>query len=290
MTDREILKIALDDSEFKEFKAKFDTYQAEVKKLPESWRAASDEIGHASEKSHEIVKALEEQSGQATTVIEQQTKFADFFAASELTFAGLVTSGKHFASNIRSSTQSLLKWTRLTTIFSGIIGAGGLFGIDRMAANVASQRTSAMGLGVSYGERASFLTNFGRLGNPEGILSGFSHGLADPSGRAGIRRLLGHEPTGDAAASAAEALPKFKEFVDSTPPEILGSMLERLGYTKLGLGLEQARMVRGMSRDEVSGLSKSYSNRGGLDLDDKIAKKWTDFTTQIGRASCRERV
>jgi hypothetical protein len=85
--------------------------------------------------------------------------------------------------------------------------------------------------------------------------------------------------------TAAEALPKFKAFVDKTDPAILGKMLESLGYTKLGLGLEQARIVKGMSREEVAGLSKSFlTDKTGLGLDDKMAKKWVDFTTQMERA------
>jgi hypothetical protein len=133
--------------------------------------------------------------------------------------------------------------------------------------------------------QASFLTNFGRLGNGEGILSGFSQGLADPVDKAQIAHLLGHQPTGDAAQTAAEAIPKFKEFVEKTPDSILGKMLDALGYSKLGLGVEQARAVRGMSRDEVAGLSRSYrEGKTGLGLDDKTAKKWTDFTTQMEKA------
>jgi hypothetical protein len=30
-----------------------------------------------------------------------------------------------------------MKWTKLTSVFSGLLGAGSLYGIDRMAANVA---------------------------------------------------------------------------------------------------------------------------------------------------------
>jgi hypothetical protein len=250
--------------------------------MPQTWMSISYEINNLKTKFEKVLDDLEKHNHRTDDAVESQGVFAASLAASELTFVGLAKSGKSFAHNIHQSTQSLMKWTKLTAVFSGLLGAGGLYGVDRMAAGAAAQRTSAMGLGVSYGEQASFLTNFGRLGNPEGILSGFSQGLSTPVGKAQIAHLLGHRPTGDAAETAAEALPKFKEFVDKTPDAMLGKMLDALGYSQLGLGVEQAKAIRGMSSKEVNDLSRSYSGgKTGLGLDDKTAKAWTVFTTQM---------
>ena len=174
----------------------------------------------------------------------------------------MATSGKLFSGHIVHATQSLMYWTKLTAAFSGLLGAGGLFGINRMAASVAGQRTSAAGLGVTYGEQASFLANFGRLGNAEGILQGFSEAETDVSKKYALRQWLGHAESGDPAKDFAEGLGRFKEFADKTPRELLEPMLQARGYDKLGIGREQANIVRGMSRAEVAQLGRGY--RGDL--------------------------
>ncbi|HEY8095358.1 MAG TPA: hypothetical protein VIE65_04605, partial [Methylobacter sp.] len=283
--NKPILDIEIDDSAFQQFKRQFDKYQSAVKDLPEQWKAAGSEINSQASKFAKMFEKLEAQGGASAAALTEQTQFNRLLDATELTFVSIAKSGKSFAGHIHSSTQQLMRWTKLTSVFSGLLGAGGLFGIDRMAAGAAGQRTSAGGLGISYGEQSSFLTNFGRIGNAQGILGGFSQGLANPVGRAQISHLLGHAPTGDAAETAAEALPKFKAFVDKADPAILGKMLESLGYTKLGLGLDQAKTIKGMSREEVERLSKSYlTDKSGMGFDDRVAKKWTDFSNQMERA------
>ena len=285
MANRPVLEIEVNDTEFQDFLAKWDNYKTQVAAMPQTWMSVSYEINNLKTKFEKVLGDLEKQTQKTDDASVSQGKFAEALAASELTYVGLAKSGKSFAHNIHQSTQSLMKWTKLTAVFSGILGAGGLFGIDRMAAGVAVQRTAAAGLGVSYGERASFLTNFGPLGNPEGILSGFSEGLATPTGKAQIAHLIGHQPTGDAAETAAEALPKFKEFADKTPDDQLGRMLDALGYSKLGLGVEQAKVIRGMPREEVERRSREYrEGKTGLGLDPDTTRKWTDLTVQMERA------
>ena len=143
---------------------------------------------------------------------------------------GNVKSGRQFAGSIFQATASLRHWSKLTALFGGLVGAGGISGISRMALNVASQRSSAAGLGVTYGEQASFLTNFGRLGNAAGILQGFSTAGTDISKQYALRQYLGHGASGDPAKDFAEGLSRFKTLVISTPKELLGPALRQRGY------------------------------------------------------------
>lgn len=286
MSNKAILDVEIDDSEFSEFKNKFDEYETAVKSMPEYWQAAGSEI--TAQKTH-FEKAASELTkiGNIAFALERVEDAADKIAVTTaLAWISLAKSGKLFAGNVVHATQSLMHWTKLTAVFSGILGAGGLFGINRMAAGVAGQRTSAAGLGVTYGEQASFLTNFGRLGNAEGILQGFSEAETDVSKKYALRQYLGHTESGDPAKDFAEGLGRFKEFVDKTPRELLEPMLQARGYDKLGIGREQAHIVRGMSREEVAQLGRGYQSdlAGRLGLSDTDAKKWTEFSIQMERA------
>jgi len=284
---RPILEIDLDDSAFTRFLDMFHHYEDELKTLPQHWQASGKEIATHKTSFEKINAEIAKTSNASSGMALAQAGSDKLFDSAAVSLGLLSTHGKHFAANIHQSTMSLLKWTKLTSVFSGILGAGGLYGINRMATSAAGQRTSAMGLGVSYGEQASFLTNFRALGNPEGILKGFSDALSTPVGKAQIAHLIGHRPTGDAAETAAEALPKFKEFVDKTPDAQLGPLLKTFGYDKLGLGVEQAKAIRGMSREEIEGRARDYreGKTSALALDPATAKKWTEFTTQMERAS-----
>jgi hypothetical protein len=123
MANRPILEIEVNDSEFTEFLKKFENYKTQVAAMPQTWMSISYEIDNLKTKFEKVLNGLEKHNRTTDETVESQ-----------------------------SSTQSLMKWTKRTAGFSGLLGAGGLFGIDRMAASAAGQRTSAAGLGVSYGE------------------------------------------------------------------------------------------------------------------------------------------
>ena len=287
MADRPILDVVVDsEGAFSEFKRKFDEYQSAVKAMPTQWQKAGTEITAQKTSFEKAVANLEKSGNSAGALAKSMGDAGKIADAAALTWVSMSKHGKLFAGNIFHATQSLMHWTKLTTVFSGILGAGGLFGINRMAASVAGQRTSAAGLGVSYGEQASFLTNFGRLGNAEGILQGFSEAETDVSKKYALRQYLGHAESGDPAKDFAEGLNRFKEFVDKTPQELLGPMLQARGYDKLGIGTEQARIIRGMSAAEVAQLGRGYQGdvAGRLGLPPDVAKKWADFSMQMEKA------
>lgn len=287
-SNKEILRVEIDTAEFDEFRHKFDLYEAAVKAMPGNWRNASAEIITQKTNFEKMVASVDGMYRAMERATIAQSASSRVLEATGLTFVSMWKSGKHFKDNIVHATQSLNRWTKLTAIFSGLLGAGGLFGINRMATSVAGQRTSATGLGISYGEQASFLTNFGRLGNAEGILQGFSEAETDVTKKWALRQYLGHTESGDPAKDFAEGLPKFKQFVDQYKNNIglLGPQLEARGYGHLGITTETARIVQGTSAEEIAQISGGYQSgiAGRLGLDPDTAKKWTDFTIHLEKA------
>jgi hypothetical protein len=288
MANKEILAVTIDDTEFSEFKKKFDAYEAAVKAMPKHWQQSSGEITAQKTNFEKMVAGAGNFYRSLELATVQQSVSSRVLEATGLAWAGIHRSGKLFRSDIVHATQSLMHWTKLTAVFSGLLGAGGLFGINRMAASVAGQRTSAAGLGVSYGEQASFLTNFGRLGNVEGILQGFAEAETDVSKKYALRQYLGHNESGSPSRDFAEGLGRFKQFVDQykNQNELLGPMLHARGYDKLGIGTDTARIVQGMSAAEIAQISRGYQSgvAGRLGLSDADAKKWTEFSNQMERA------
>ena len=286
MPNKEIIRVEIDDSEFSEFKKKFDAYEAAVKAMPGEWQKSGTEI--IAQKSHFEVMAdsIRSQAEDVENLVISHGKLGAALDGTAIALAGMARSGKQFSGHIFQATASLRHWTKLTAVFSGLVGAGGLFGINRMAESVSRNRTSAVGLGVTYGEQASFLANFGRLGNVEGLLQGFSGAETDISKQYALRQYLGHSASGDPAKDFAEGLGRFKTLVDSTPKELLGPALQQRGYNKLGLDTEFAQTVKGMSREEIEQISRGYGAdlATRLGLSPEISKKWTEFTTKLEKA------
>jgi cell wall-associated NlpC family hydrolase len=289
MANKEIFNVEIDDSALGDLKQRYDEYSAALSKMPGEWREASTEIKAQTSKFERMYAGLEEQNRVLLDTSASEEKFNIALDTAAVSWIGMLKTGKLFAGHIVHSTHSLLRWTKLTAVFSGILGAGGLFGINRMAANVANQRTSATGLGVSYGEQASFLANFGRIPGAEGILSGFAEAETQVSDKWRLQQWLGHDPSGNPARDFADGLKKFKTFVDQYKGDrqkALGPSLEARGYDKLGITTESALAVQGMSGAEVEQLGGGYQAdlAGRLGLSDADAKKWTELTQQMEAA------
>ncbi|MCV5714587.1 hypothetical protein OFN39_35825, partial [Escherichia coli] len=79
---------------------------------------------------------------------------------------------------------SLLSWGGIVGIFTGVLGVGGLFGINRLAATTGAQRFTSLGLGTSIGALDSTAINYQKaLGNPAGTLGAIRDSQMDLSKR-----------------------------------------------------------------------------------------------------------
>jgi hypothetical protein len=81
---------------------------------------------------------------------------------------------KSLAGHIKDATTSLLTWSGIVGVFTGVLGAGGLFGINRLAATTSAQRLP-LGIGNVYW-RSGFLSDQlpESAGNPTATLGLFA--------------------------------------------------------------------------------------------------------------------
>lgn len=91
---------------------------------------------------------------------------------------------KSLAGHMKDATTSLLSWGAVLGLFSGLAGAGRLWGINRLAGSAASQRFTAMGLGTTAGGLNASAVNYQKvLGNPVGTLGAIRDSQLDLSKR-----------------------------------------------------------------------------------------------------------
>jgi len=289
MTNKAIIDLQVNDSSFSAFLERFKEYQDALKELPESWRQSDRFVEESGSRIGKLYELVERQNELIERMAESAKKPAEEARSIGEAWDAIYTRSRSFYSNVERATLSLMKWTSLTSVFSGLLGAGGLYGIDRMALGVSARRSSAMGVGASYGARASFLTNFGRLGNADGILHAFNEAQHDvtsvPLHALGV---AGRVHGMSAADAFAEALPEIKKLVDQTDPRQLQNVIQGRGLNQIGIDLQTASIIKNMSPAEIQEMIQNYrKDAGTMNVSDDAARKWADFSAQMERAGVR---
>jgi hypothetical protein len=285
MTVRSIIDVELNDDKFKAFAALFEKYSATLAKTPGAWAAAGKEIQGSRKGFEAIAAAMLAQNEMTRRAATEQRKNVNELDRASTLWRSMARSTSNVAGNIRAMTGQLLKWASITGIVSGLVGAGGLFGIDRLALGVASGRRSSLGLGTGYGEQRAFQTNFGRLIDPDTLLSGVSTALAGNRTALFGAGLSGNQLQGSTAQVSVEVLKSVKRLVDRTDESQLGFVANARRLGELGFGVEDLRRLKRTSAGEFQGLIGQYgANRGEFDLPRDVSRRWQEFTTQMSRA------
>lgn len=254
-----ILEIPLDDAQWQKFAASFRAYDSEVQKMPEHWKRTTAAILNQGSAFRQL--------GNSARPVESLWKNVAGFSGSIL-------------STTMRITGELLKWG---TILGGGLLGGSLFGITRMASDVASYRQRAMGLGMSIGGYRSFGVNFGRLGDPGGFLSAINQAISNPALQ-GPLYALGVNPTGSTGQVSVAMLKAMRQLALSTPRGELGLMSESYGLGPFG-GLDKLMLLRAMGNKEFAQLlAGNAADKGPLGISSKTALAWQNFTTQLQRA------
>ena len=287
MTVKSIIDIQVNDGAFQRFNAVFQQYQKHLSATPIAWRNIAQAQGKSTDAFKDLV-ALEVQSmGHQKMMLQVQQAASRMTRTTADAWRDMARNTKSVAGDIRDATSQLLKWTSLTGVFSGVIGAGGLFGVNRMSAGVAAGRQSSMGLGVGYGEQTAFQNAFSRLGNPDAVLSGVNGALTDVSKRSALygAGFKENELGGGAAQVSARLFGKLKTLADQTPDQLLGTVFSSRHIGDLGVSSETFQMLKRMSRGELSDLNNRFSrNTGAFGVGSRDQLAYQNFATTLDAA------
>lgn len=285
MARKSVIDVEVNDKAFREFSAMFDKYEQANKKQRDAWAATGKNIDKSRKSFGQLVDQMVAQNKQQKVLVKAQAEADRRTHSMADHWRDMARSTRSVAANIGEATKSLLKWTALTGVFTGVLGSGGLFGIDRMAAGVASGRRSSMGLGLSYGEQKSFGVNYGRLVDTGSFLSGVNQSLSDMQSRSSLiaAGVTDTEMRGSTAQVGTAVLRHYKDLADRSNPAMLGDVLRSHGGM---MDLEDFKRLRATPRAEVEQLiNQAGSDNNAMGLDPKSQKAWQDFITQLDRAS-----
>lgn len=286
MAVKSIIDIAVNDGEFKRFHALFQQYQKHLNATPLAWRNIAKEQGKGTKAFEELV-ALEIQSlGHQKMMLQVQSAAARLTRTSADVWREMGRNTKGVAADIRDMTTSLMKWAGLTSVFSGLIGAGGLFGITRTAEGVAAGRRSSLGIGVGYGEQKAFKNAFDRIVDSDSFLAGMNESLHSASGKASLFGvgLKSGDLNGSTADVGVRFLERARALARSSDPQFDVQTMAARGLDK-HISLQDFQRLRGTSDQEFGNLkSRFVRNTGAFGVGSPDQLAYQNFVTTLDEA------
>lgn len=301
MAAKSIIDIDVNDDKFQSFMEKFNEYQAALSDLPEAWRGVAQGIGDTEK---ETAKARSELEGVAKSFSDgaaailsinsgldrlndsldkankNQSGFNKNASAAKKFLSGATKDAKSLAGHIKDATTSLISWGSILGLFSGLIGAGGLFGINRLASGAASQRFTTLGLGTTSGGLDSTAINYQRaLSNPTGTLGAIRDSQLDLSKRWQFQAMGINNPDQDPAKLLPQMIRNARDIFVKNGSNLQGA--EAHGLTNF-FTLDDLNRFKNMSDAEIDSMEKqSQKDAVRLQLTDQQLKQWQDFNVQL---------
>ncbi|ECH0883040.1 hypothetical protein FPD60_22700 [Salmonella enterica subsp. enterica] len=304
MAAKSIVEIDVQDEKFQSFLEKFNEYQKSLSELPEQWRGAVHGLGEAAKETERvrdgtegITKAfadgvaalasvndgLDRLNGNLEKATKTQTEFNKKSGGARNFLNKASKDAKSLAGHIKDATTSLLSWGTVLGLFSGLAGAGGLWGLNHLAGNASAQRFTAMGLGTTAGGLNSTAVDFQKaLGNPVGTLGAIRDAQLDLSKRWQFRAMGVDNPDRDPAELLPEMIKAARDIFVRNGSTQQGA--EAYGLTNY-FTLDDLNRFKKMSDEEIDAMAKqAQQDARRLQLTDQQLRQWQDFNIQLDRS------
>lgn len=303
MAAKAIVDIAVNDDSFNSFIDKFNGYKKAVDELPEAWRMSSRGIGDSAKETEKMRHSMDavtkaftdgvasisalnggldqlnqslDKAGKTQSDLNKKTIGASNFLSKASKDA------KSLAGHLKDATTSLLSWGSIVGVFSGLAGAGGLWGMNRLAGSASAQRFTAMGLGTTAGGLNSAAVNFqSALGNPVGTLGAIRDAQAD-LGKRWTFNAMGVDANQDPTKLLPQMIKSARDIFVKNGSTQQGA--EAYGLTNY-FTLDDLNRFKKMSDAEIDAMAKQAAvDTQKLQVSDRQLKQWQDFNIQLDRS------
>lgn len=273
---KSIIDIVINDDKFKAFAAAFDKYQAKLKSSTVNWAKATKAAAALALANTDTTEHLKQQE-------EKLKKHKKLYDDIRKATKDIAKDMKEVADTTIRIARSFLRWAGAGGILGGLLGAGGLWGLDRLAASVGDARRSAQGLGVTSGQQQAFGINFGRYVDPNANLSSIAEAKSNYANRWAFGAMGVNQAGKDPAQLAVEMALKAKAIFDRGDQSQQYAQAHGLlqFYT-----MDELRRLHATSMKDLRASAGDYrKDASGLAVDDAAQKKWQDFAIQMDRAN-----
>ncbi|OMP92749.1 hypothetical protein [Raoultella terrigena] len=305
MVAKSIVDIDVNDDKFVAFMERFREYQSALEDLPEAWRVTAVGISESSKKTEKATGDAKDLGAEFNAVAEailtinsgldrlnnnldDSKKKQDEFNKSARSGKGFLSDAtkdaKSLAGHIKDATVSLLSWGSIVGLFTGVLGVGGLFGLNRLAATTGAQRFTSLGLGTSIGALDSTAINYQKaLGNPTGTLGAIRDSQMDLSKRWTFQAMGINNPDQDPAKLLPQMIRNARDIFVQNGSTLQGAQAH--GLTNF-FTLDDLNRFKNMSDEEITAMEKrAQQDSRMLQITDQQARQWQDFNVQLDYSS-----
>lgn len=297
---RSIIDIDVNDEKFKAFMSLYERYQSTLEKTASKWNDADKSVDAMASSMADMTAAMmaqvemlnaenharrqaeREEDAAAKRQREGEKQAARIAAEREKSMKRTAESAKSFAGSIAKATGNIFKWVGIGGLFSGLAGAGGLWGLDRLASSVGDARRSAMGLGTTTGRMQAFGVNFGPYLSPDHL-----NRIAEAQTSLGDRwafNVLGvaNPQNADPAELAARMAPQAKRLFEAGGRT--KEYADAIGLTRF-YSMEELRRLSNTSMEELRATAKAYRRDAAtMGQTDAVSRRWQVLAQQMDRA------
>jgi len=291
MAVKSVIEIDVDDKAFKSFQALYQKYQSQLKGMPRVWGEVSKQIDGSKKTFQGLIAGMIAERFHQQAIFKAQKEVDKLTRSTAENWANI---GRHSSSFLSTLSRIEHTATRLAKDFGifGLIGAGGLYGIDRLALGVGAGRKQAQALGLSYGQARAFQLNYERLlpGGSEAFLGAVSGARGTAEGKAALygAGLTQGDLQGNTADVATKLIGRLKPLFDRTNENLLGNVITARRLDQLGIDVDFARLIRSTKPSELGSIAAGYrQDVGALGLDPGLQRRFQDFAIQLSRAGQR---
>lgn len=287
MPIRTQIDVDVDDAKFREFMTVFENYRTALLNHPGEWSQLHADDAVTRSDFVEMVAILTAQAELLhRSVIEAATTNRSVTSANR-GFEGMSRATADIATNVYEMTRSLLEWTGIAGIVTGLVGYGALWGVDHLAAAGSNLRRESIGLGLSAAGLQSF-TAFERFVDPHAYLGKISHLRSNAEGAealfgVGMRQdeWEGKDTEEVGVAFLRHARELGQRIKDNPNFE---DILAAKKVTQV-LSPEEVRRLASASDEEFGHtLDLQRTSKNKNQLNDEVLRSWTELDLQLGFA------
>lgn len=283
MTMRSIIDIEVNTEKFKAFQAQFNKYQEALKKQGGHWDATGTAVKRTNAQFQKLADLAQTVNDDIAGAESNQDKLRKTTDKTDLSMKKLARTTYGVTKNILGATTALLKWSGVATAIGGLLGAGGLFGIDRLAASVAGKGRGASGLGVSIGQNQAFNLDFGRYVDTQNLLGNVVEAASSYEGRGDLAKLGVTNYNQNPADLAIEVMQRLRDKWRSTPADQRTSEYFNAFGANRFMSMKEMRRL-GNAQDFSGQVSQYQRDQRALNIGGATATDYQNTKDMFSRA------
>ena len=310
MAKTSIIDVQVRDAAFQTLQAQCAAYNQHVQKQPAAWAAVSKQAAAVGASIHVAQNTMAGLTAGAQLAVAGQRNLNKQVATTQGLFNGLTRASDKLAANIHRVTNDIKAWASFgnpldrylgagglknvvadvgrTLLASGLLGGGGLFGLDLLGRSVSAQRRSALGTGVSTAEQSAFRLNFGRYTDADGMLGRVADAKSDWSKRWAFSALGIDQQQVDQMVPADLARQVIRRSKDvSSRGDGSQQYAQSHGLLEFS-SMDDLRRYQATPDADLDASDKAYDrDKADLNISSPVQKAWQDLATQLDRAGAK---